>query len=71
MDALEETQIQSRIERDVKHRGYSIAEALILYEAVKPDYHKFIEPTKVFASVVCEVGPDYVMHPLFIDNRFK
>lgn len=71
LDALEETQIKSRIERDINKRGYTLEEALILYESVKPDYVKFIEPTKKLASVIFEVGTDYVMHPTRINQKFK
>ena len=69
LDALEETQIKSRIERDVNKRGYTLDEALALYENLKPEYKRFIEPTKKFASVICEVGPDYVMHPIHANNK--
>ncbi len=62
LDALEETQIKSRIERDVNQRGYSIEEALALYENLKPHYVKYIEPTKEKATILGEVGPDYVIH---------
>lgn len=41
-----------------------MAEAFALFEALKPDYKKYIEPTKQYASVVFLVGLDYVMHPL-------
>jgi phosphoribulokinase len=61
LDALESTQIQSRIERDVNKRGYTLQQALTLFEALKPDYKKYIEPGKKLASVVFEVGTDYVM----------
>jgi phosphoribulokinase len=66
LDALKETQIKSRIERDVKQRGYSLDEALALYEAVQPDFKRFIEPTKRFASVIFQVDTDYIMHPIHI-----
>jgi phosphoribulokinase len=62
LDALEETQIKSRIERDVNKRGYSLDEALALYENLKPHYQKHIEPTKEKATIIAEVGPDYVIH---------
>ncbi len=68
--ANEETQIQSRIERDVKERNYSLEEALILYESLKPDYKKLIEPTKQLVDVIFEVGIDYVMHPIHINPKF-
>ena len=63
LDALEITQIQSRIKRDVEKRGYTLEEALTLFEALKPDYKRYIEPTKKYANVIFEVGIDYVMHP--------
>lgn len=62
LDALEETQIKSRIERDVNKRGYSLDEALALYENLKPHYQKYIEPTKDKATIIGEVGTDYVIH---------
>lgn len=71
MDALEETQIKSRVERDVKKRGYTLEEAMKLLETVKPDYEKFIAPTKKYASIVVQVGPDYIMRQVRIDNRFE
>jgi phosphoribulokinase len=70
LDALEETQIKSRIERDVNKRGYTHEEALTLFKSVQPDYARFIEPTKKSASVVFKVGTDYIMHPIHIDEMF-
>ena len=64
LDALETTQIQSRIKRDVEERGYTLEQALTLFDALRPDYKKFIEPTKEYASMIFSVGIDYVMHPL-------
>lgn len=71
LDAQEETQIKSRIERDVNQRGYTLDEALALYENLKPDYERHIAPTKAFASVIFRVSPDYVMHPISINEEFK
>lgn len=71
LDALEETQIKSRIERDVNIRGYSIAEALTLFESLKPLYAEFIEPTKKYASAIFEVDTDYVMHPIHISKKLR
>lgn len=71
LDAEDETQIKSRIQRDVKERGYSLEEALALFHALKPDYERFIAPTKDRASVIVRVSPDYIMHPLHIDPKFK
>jgi phosphoribulokinase len=71
LDATKETQIKSRLERDVRTRGYTREEALALLETIRPDYERFIEPTKRLASVVMNVRPDYVMHPVHIDSRFK
>jgi len=71
LDALEETQIKSRIERDVHIRGYSVEEALILFESLKPLYQAFIEPTKKYASAVFEVDTEYVMHPTHIDEKLR
>ena len=62
LDALEETQIQSRIERDVNQRGYTREDALALYENLKPHYKTYIEPTKSKATITGEVGIDYVIH---------
>jgi len=55
----------------VNRRGYTIDEALALLEAVKPDYERFIAPTREFASVVFEVGPDYVMHPVRVPEVLR
>ncbi|NQU79879.1 hypothetical protein HQ545_09000 [Candidatus Woesearchaeota archaeon] len=71
LDALEETQIKSRIERDVKTRGYSLEEAMILYESLKPMYSKHIAPTKEFASVVFQVSTDYVMRPVYVHDSLR
>lgn len=71
LDALEETQIKSRVKRDVYERGYTLEEALQLYEALKPEYKRFIAPNKKFASIICGVSVDYVMHPIKIDKKFK
>lgn len=62
LDAMEETQIKSRIKRDVNLRGYTIDEALSLYKNLKPHYLKHIAPTKQKATLVGEVSTDYVIH---------
>ncbi len=67
MDAKEETQIKSRVERDVNKRGYSLDDALTLFESLKPAYRQFIAPTKKHAHLVGIVGPDYVFQPENID----
>ena len=61
LDAFEETQIKSRIERDVNKRGYSLDEALALYENLKPHYKRYIAPTKEKATITAQVGLDYVI----------
>ena len=71
LDAPETTQIQSRIKRDVDTRGYTLKEALTLIESVRPDYKKFIEPTREYATVVFDVGLDYVMHLVRIKKQIK
>jgi len=71
LDALEETQIKSRINRDVLKRGYTLEEALFLFEAVKPDYQRFISPTKKYADVVFQVDTAYVMHPIHVSGALK
>ncbi len=71
LDAQEETQIKSRIERDVKKRGYTIEEALALFYTLKPEYERFIAPTKNAASIIFNVEPDYIMHPIHINPKFK
>jgi phosphoribulokinase len=71
LDATKETQIQSRLKRDVETRGYTKEEALALFETIRPDYERFIEPTKKLASVVMNVNPDYVMHKVRLDPKFK
>jgi len=63
LDALEETQIKSRIQRDVNERGYTLDEALQLFAAIKPDYERFIKPTKEHANIVFQVDTNYIMHP--------
>jgi phosphoribulokinase len=68
LDAPETTQIQSRIKRDVETRGYTLQEALTLIEAVRPDYKKYIEPTKQYSTVIFNVDLDYIMHPIKISN---
>lgn len=69
LDACDETQIKSRIERDVKRRGYTLNEALALYRNLQPDYKKYVAPTRRHASVVFEVTPDYVMRVVYIDRK--
>lgn len=69
IDAKEETQIKSRIERDVKTRGYTLDEALTLFETLRPLYSKYIEPTKAHAHLVGIVSPDYIFHPTHTDNK--
>lgn len=71
LNASEETQIRSRIERDVKIRGYTLDEALTLYEALKPEYEKWIAPTMAKASVVFQVNADYIMHSVHVDEKLK
>ena len=71
LDAQEETQIKSRIQRDVNERGYTLEEALTLFHALKPDYRRFIAPTKNKASIIFSVSPDYIMHPVHINPKFK
>lgn len=68
LDALEETQIKSRVQRDVSKRGYTLDEALALFEAVKPDYERFIAPTKEVADIVFEVDTSYLMHPVRVSR---
>ena len=70
LDAQEKTQIKSRIKRDVTERGYTLEEALTLFHALKPDYERFIAPTKDRALIIFSVGPDYTMHPIYIDPKF-
>jgi phosphoribulokinase len=71
LDAPDETQIKSRITRDVKERGYTLEEALALFTAVQPDYKRFVEPTKAFADVVCHVSTDYVMTITNLSDRVR
>jgi phosphoribulokinase len=71
LEATEKTQIKSRIMRDVNERGYTKREAILLYKNLKPEYKRFIEPTKAKASVIFKVTPDYVMHPIHIDARYE
>lgn len=71
LDASDETQIKSRITRDVAERGYTLDEALELFKATKPDYQRFIEPTKEFADIVLGVNIDYIMTPTHIATRFR
>ena len=53
--------------RDVNKRGYTLDEALTLFESLKPAYSQFIDPTRTHANVVGVVGPDYIFHPEYID----
>lgn len=71
LNASEETQIRSRVERDVKTRGYTLEEALTLYEVLKPEYKKWIAPTMAKASVVFEVNADYILRPVHVDEKLK
>jgi beta-phosphoglucomutase-like phosphatase (HAD superfamily) len=71
LDALEETQLKSRIGRDVNKRGYSVEEAIALYHTLKPTYKEFIEPTKEYADVIFEVEPDYIMRPIHIHKKLR
>ncbi len=71
LDAPNETQMKSRITRDVRERGYTLEEAIALFHAVQPDYKRFIEPTKAFADVVVHVSIDYVMTVTHITERFR
>lgn len=71
LDAPDETQIKSRITRDVKERGYTLEEALKLFHAVQPDYRRFVEPTKAFADIICHVSPEYVMTVTHCAERFR
>lgn len=61
LDATTEAQMRSRIERDVNRRGYSMDEAIALFNQVRPDYERYIEPTKDHADIVFTVDGDYVM----------
>lgn len=71
LNASEETQIQSRIERDVKRRGYTIEQAMELFEVLKPLYARLIAPTMDYASIVFDVGMDYVMHPVKVKDSLR
>jgi len=71
LDAPNETQIKSRITRDVIERGYTLEEAIALFHAVQPDYKRFIEPTKAFADIVVHVSIDYIMTVAHIADRFR
>ncbi len=44
---------------------------LILFDALKSLYKRFIEPTKKYASVIVEVDINYVMHPIHIDKSLR
>lgn len=71
LDASDETQIKSRITRDVAERGYTLEEALDLFKAIKPDYQRFVEPTKKFADIVLSINTHYIMTPTHVDSRFR
>ncbi len=71
LDAPNETQIKSRITRDVNERGYTLEEALKLFHTIQPDYKRFVEPTKDFADIVYHVDIDYIMTPIHIAKRFR
>lgn len=71
LDASDETQIKSRITRDVKERGYTLEEAIALFKAVQPDYQRYIEPTKSFADIIFAVDTNYIMTPTHIAGRFR
>lgn len=71
LDAKEETQIKSRIERDVKKRGYSYQEAIDLFKKTRPDYYKYIEPTKNKASIIFDVNIKYIMKLTYYNEELK
>lgn len=56
---------------DICASNYTHEEAMILFESLKPHYAKYIEPTKKFASVIVEVGIDYVMHLINLDDCLR
>ncbi len=70
MDAFEETQIKSRIERDVNKRMYTLEEALLLFEKLKPLYKKLVEPTRKYASLEGTVDINYVFTPTKIAKKW-
>ncbi|MDP4012502.1 MAG: hypothetical protein Q8R00_02755 [Candidatus Nanoarchaeia archaeon] len=70
LDASEKVQIKSKVERDVKERGYTLEKALELFANIQPQYKEFIEPTKEFANVICGVDINYIMTPQKL-NLFK
>ena len=71
LDAPNETQIKSRITRDVIERGYTLDEAIALFHAVQPDYKRFVEPTKAFADIIFHVSIDYIMTVTHIKDNFR
>lgn len=71
LDAPDETQMKSRINRDVKERGYTQEDALKLFQAILPDYQRFVEPTKKFADIVCHVNVEYIMTPTHIAEHLR
>ncbi len=71
LDAPDETQIKSRITRDVKERGYTLEQALALFKAVQPDYKLFVEPTKLVSDIIVQVSPEYVMTLTHLAERFR
>jgi len=71
LDASDETQIKSRINRDVQERGYTLEEAIALFKAVQPDYQRYVEPTKASADIICSVDINYVMLPMHIAEHYR
>lgn len=64
LDGTKPSQTAQKVQRDLKERGYSAEEVRVLVDGFKADYVTYLEPTKALATVVLDVGIDYVMRPV-------
>lgn len=71
LDAPAETQIKSRIERDVNERGYSREEAMALFNRIQPDHQRFVMPSMQRADLVFRVSLEYVLTETFRSDRTR
>jgi phosphoribulokinase len=69
LDAPPETQLKSRLSRDVNDRGYTPELAMRQLARAMPAYRRFVEPTKRHADLIYYVGTDYVLQPRRIRRR--
>lgn len=57
VDTDDDIRIIRRIQRDIEERGRSLQSVIDQYKStVKPMYHQFIEPTKLYADIIVPEG---------------